>query len=211
MRFYTSSIPQLIITLTYTLTSLFNSFLLTSNTGGGIVSVHAGYSNETLVPLIQLIKRLHMPNLNTLSMIEFGNQEVHDKFNMFYKPHMDEGFYSTLFPTKYFFEHLGIKYISIDLNGMDGSLKLDCRQDITKYLQFEKVDIVTNIGFSEHVGEGDFESNVIKNQYTMFKNMHDVGKGTVQDLFRMDIPVYLFIVTCYDFILFAFSWCNLLP
>lgn len=108
-------------------------------------------------------------------MIEFGNQEVHDKVGMFYPPYIQEGFYSSTFPTKYFFEHMGLKHTSVDLNGFDGSLRLDCRQDLTGNL--DKADVITNIGFSEHVGEGDVKDNIIRNQYTIFKNMHDLGKG----------------------------------
>jgi hypothetical protein len=137
--------------------------------------VHAGYSAATLVPLVRLIKGIFMSDVNKLSMLEFGNQEVHDKEGMFYGPYIEEGFYSSTFPTKYFFEHMGMKHVSVDLNGMDGSLALDCRRDITGNLS--RADIITNIGFSEHVGEGDLESNIVRNQYTMFKNMHDLGRG----------------------------------
>lgn len=137
--------------------------------------VDAGYCNETLVPLVRLIKGIFMNELHSISMLEFGNQEVHDKEGMFYRPFVDEGFYSSSFPTKYFFEHMGLKHVSVDLNEMDGSLPLDCRFDLTKNLS--KADVITNIGFSEHVGEGVLESNIVWNQYTMFKNMHDLGKG----------------------------------
>jgi len=116
-----------------------------------------------------------MTDIHQLSMVEFGNQEVHDKMNMFYEPYLNEGFYSTSYAAKYFFVHMGINHTSVDLNGYDGSLRLDCREDITSYLG--KADVITNIGFSEHVGEGDVESKVIRNQYTMFKNMHDLGKA----------------------------------
>ena len=70
---------------------------------------------------------------------------------------------------------MGISYDSVDLNGYDGALKLDCRQDISKEL--EPGDILTNIGFSEHVGEGDLIENVMLNQYRFFKNMHDLARG----------------------------------
>lgn len=138
--------------------------------------VNGGYSQKTLVPLINLIKGLfdHYHELD-VTMIEFGNQEIHDKEGMMYAPFVEEGYYTDSFPTKYFFEHMGLKHISVDLNGMDGSLRLDCRKDLTRHLS--KADIITNIGFSEHVGEGDLKSNIVRNQYSIFKNMHDLGKG----------------------------------
>ena len=65
----------------------------------------------------------------------------------------------------------------MDLNQWDGSVALDCRQDISKKLS--RADVITNIGFSEHVGEGDMSDKVVLNQYMFFKNMHELGKGNM--------------------------------
>jgi hypothetical protein len=76
---------------------------------------------------------------------------------------------------KLFFEHLNYNHTSIDINGDDGSLQFDVRRDdLYKQLSF-KFDVITNLGFTEHVGEGDVEENLLRNQYVMFKNMHELG------------------------------------
>ncbi len=48
---------------------------------------------------------------------------------------------------KDYFESIGFKHTSVDLNGEDGALKLDLRDD----LGLGTFDMVTNIGTSEHV------------------------------------------------------------
>jgi hypothetical protein len=45
------------------------------------------------------------------------------------------------------FEALGIRHVSVDLNGKDGALPLDLR----KPLGLGRFDVVTNIGTTEHV------------------------------------------------------------
>ena len=52
-------------------------------------------------------------------------------------------------PYKIAFERLGIRHVSVDLNGADGSLQLDIRQP----LNLGMFDVVTNFGTSEHVSE----------------------------------------------------------
>ena len=66
-------------------------------------------------------------------------------------------------------------HTSIDINGDDGSLQIDVRRDdLYEQLSF-KFNVITNLGFTEHVGEGDVEENLFRNQYIMFKNMHELG------------------------------------
>ena len=66
-------------------------------------------------------------------------------------------------------------HTSIDINGDDGSLQIDVRRDdLYEKLSF-KFNVITNLGFTEHVGEGDVEENLFRNQYIMFKNMHELG------------------------------------
>jgi hypothetical protein len=86
---------------------------------------------------------------------------------------------------KPFFSHLGLKYTSIDRNGLDGALAIDVRQDLTVSIQ-KKFDIITNVGFSEHINEFDVEDSVMFNQYLFFKSIHDLGK--VGALYFHDLP-----------------------
>lgn len=52
-------------------------------------------------------------------------------------------------PYKPYFEGLGIRHVSVDLNGCDGALRLDLR----KPLGLGRFDMVTNFGTTEHVSE----------------------------------------------------------
>lgn len=57
------------------------------------------------------------------------------------------------------------KYITIDINGEHEALKYDLNQDISKnYKYYEKFNVVTNFGTSEHCF----------NQFEVFKNMHNL-------------------------------------
>ena len=106
-------------------------------------------------------------------MFELGNQEIYgmEKAIGFlstfgYKPS------STI--VKYFFEFLGINHTSVDYNGLDGAHKLDVRQDISNHFP-TKFDVLTNLGFTEHVGENSAWSTLIAGQYAVFKNLHELG------------------------------------
>ena len=157
--------------------------------------VHGGYelfSFGVFLKTVRLVfgrgddnnKGVSFLNTESLKILEFGNQEVNDMkrigtfgkdYELFkhfgYEP-MSEDERSI----KPFYEHLGMHYTSIDINGLSGSLKLDVRQDLKTHID-DRFDIITNFGFSEHVGEGDVEENLLSNQYSMFRNMHDLGKG----------------------------------
>jgi hypothetical protein len=52
-------------------------------------------------------------------------------------------------PYKVAFERMGIRHVSVDLNGEDGALKRDLREP----LNLGRFDMVTNFGTSEHVSE----------------------------------------------------------
>ena len=100
-------------------------------------------------------------------------------FSKYGFPHDVPNWGSNLTPAKLFFEHLQMKHLSIDINGQNGAISLDARQDLTTFIR-GKFNLITNLGFSEHVGEQDLEENLWKNQYTMWKNLHDFGlNGTV--------------------------------
>lgn len=131
-----------------------------------------GYEKATIEKLLNVLQENNV-TLKGLRLFELGNQEVYGiekalgLFSKFgYTPK------STII--KYFFEFLGIKYTSVDYNGLDGAHKLDIRRDISGYLN-EKFDVLTNLGFTEHVGENSDWSTILAAQYAAFKNLHDLG------------------------------------
>ena len=63
------------------------------------------------------------------------------------------------------YQSLGVEHISIDLNGLDGSLLLDLNKPMP-FVFLSQFDVVTNYGTIEH----------INNQYQAFRNMHDMCK-----------------------------------
>jgi len=66
---------------------------------------------------------------------------------------------------KDFYEDRGAEHVSIDINGLLGSVPLDLNEPLP--LQYvNRFDVVTNYGTIEHVN----------NQYQVFKNMHDMCK-----------------------------------
>lgn len=64
-------------------------------------------------------------------------------------------------PYSVFYRKLGIQYISIDINGRNGALKLD----LTKPINLKSRDMVSNIGTTEHV----------INQEAVFRNIHNLS------------------------------------
>ncbi len=69
---------------------------------------------------------------------------------------------------KSYFEAQGITHVSVDWNGQDGALKLDMREPLPDWEQF---DMVTNFGCTEH----------IESQYNIWESMHRLCKvGGVQ-------------------------------
>lgn len=57
---------------------------------------------------------------------------------------------------KPWFEALGFRHVSVDLNGNNGALPLD----LTKPLGLGTFNMVTNIGTSEHVSEDDWNGQI---------------------------------------------------
>ncbi len=87
-----------------------------------------------------------------IAMCELGNQRFRGSLDV---------------PTekaKDYFEGIGIKHVSIDINGLDGSLKHNLAKPIYVESMMGRFDIVTNFGTSEHVSD----------QYECFKNMHNL-------------------------------------
>ena len=70
--------------------------------------------------------------------------------------------------TKEYFQALGFgKYLAIDVNTEKDAVAMDLNLDCKQAYNFtEQFDLVTNNGTGEHVF----------NQYTVFKNMHDMTK-----------------------------------
>lgn len=81
----------------------------------------------------KMLRKCEFYDFNGLSMCELGNQFIH----------CVKGFRTA----KEYFESLGIKHTSIDINGLDGALKLNLNEP----LNIGEFDIVTNLGTSEHV------------------------------------------------------------
>jgi len=134
-----------------------------------------GYERELLESLLAVLKT-GIGDLSGVPMLEFGNQEVYGHYDKVERLYAEYG-YTHCSPrrvVKPFFEHLGLRCTQIDYNGRDGALALDVRKDIAACLP-QTYKVITNIGFSEHVGEGEVESSLLRNQYGAFKNFHDVG------------------------------------
>jgi hypothetical protein len=131
-----------------------------------------GYEAEILQKVLDVMIQ-HIP-FSDIKMLEFGNQEVYSHHSKVINIFNKYNFKHSSFIMKYFYEHLGMSHTSIDYNGKDGALSLDVREDISTIID-KKFNYITNIGFSEHVGENDIEDNLLKNQYSFFKNMHDLG------------------------------------
>jgi len=108
---------------------------------------------------IKYIKYLnHFIDLNfkekpRLKMLELGNQKIRSRKK-----------YGLPRTGKEYFQNLGMEHHSIDLNGLNGALKLDLSKPIDKWTGY--FDVITNMGTTEHVEP--FES-----QYECFKNIHN--------------------------------------
>lgn len=85
-----------------------------------------------------------------LNMLELGNQKVK----------LD----GKRIVAKKYFENIGFKHVSFDINGKNGAIPIDLSKPIRKEY-FNKFDIVTNSGTSEHV-------EPYEGQYECFRNIH---------------------------------------
>ena len=146
---------------------------------------YAGHVQSSLEPFMVLLS-LKFPKVankysHELRLLEFGDQMFYGNF-----PNNYEIFHLYNFtPThdepnlvmKNYFEFIGFQYTSVDRNGLHGAIYHDVRQDMAESDTFKnlKYNIITNFGFSEHVGEGDSEQNLVYNQYMIFRNFHNLG------------------------------------
>jgi len=107
-----------------------------------------GISRQTLDFLGECIATT-VGTLPNKRMLELGNQRI-----------------SGSYPAKDYFASKGVEHVSVDLNGLDGALKLD----LSKPEQFLKwsnyFDIVTNFGTSEHIEPHQA-------QYECFETIHN--------------------------------------
>lgn len=104
-----------------------------------IINVFKNYEEKTLEKL-----KIDYKGLN---WCELGNQGYNGKV------------------AKDMYKSKGVLHTSIDINGLDGALKLDLDKPIPKNLE-NKFDVITNYGTTEHVND----------QYSVFRNMHNMGK-----------------------------------
>lgn len=78
--------------------------------------------------------------------------------------------------SKEHFELLHVQHVSIDLNGQDGSLRINLAQSISDPTLISSFHIVTNYGTSEHVSTPPKrtapQTGVVEAQYNCFRNMH---------------------------------------
>lgn len=91
-----------------------------------------------------------------ICMLELGDQEISD-------PAIAER------TGKAYFENRGIKHVSVDLNGLHGSLVRDLRKPRQFLDLHERFDVVTNAGTTEHV-------EPLSAQFECFNILHDCAK-----------------------------------
>jgi len=89
-------------------------------------------------------------------MLELGNQHI-----------MDNSISEKT--GKEYFKNLGLKHISVDINGLDGALPLDLRKPEQFIKWHNYFDIITNAGTTEHIEPKNF-------QYDCFSIVHNCLK-----------------------------------
>ena len=87
----------------------------------------------------------HIRDLKAETILEFGNQHiwVHAKEGMETKYDIARDYYLQDRKFK--------EYVSIDMNGQDGALRIDLSQPITNPDLLNHFDVVTNVGTLEHI------------------------------------------------------------
>lgn len=116
----------------------------------GLTSAYLDYIYESAVVTIG--------DLRGKRMLELGNQHIIDRTGVI---HEKTG--------KEYYANKGVEHTSIDLNGLDGAIKVDLSKPIGISGWREYFDIVTNSGTSEHVSPR-------RAQYECFMNIHDCLK-----------------------------------
>lgn len=104
------------------------------------------------------LQKVMPSNLINKYMVELGDQEFVLPGRLDYC-----GFEISL--SKNYYDLIGVSHTTIDWHGKNGALIIDMSKPITSLL-FNRFDILTDFGFSEHV----------KDQYQNWKNIHDIVK-----------------------------------
>jgi hypothetical protein len=81
---------------------------------------------------------------------------------------------------KDYFQSIGIKCLSIDIKGCRGSMVVDLSKPMHTYF-YNRFDIITNSGTTEHVSE-------LAGQYSVFENIHKCSN--VNGVMMHFVPVY---------------------
>ncbi|CAE7610165.1 unnamed protein product [Symbiodinium microadriaticum] len=124
---------------------------------------------------------------STLSvLLEHGYEpDVHDLWSVL------QGMVVTPSPAlasgKKVFEALGIRHVSLDINGRDGAVLLDLSRPLNSSLHYllGKCDVVTNFGTTEHIGESEYidepegyeRLDIWHAQYNAFRNIHGLARS----------------------------------
>jgi len=111
-----------------------------------------GVTNVTLESFKNTLKANFDQGLVGECVVELGDQQIYI-----------QGKEQVLFKSYPFFDYT--EFISIDWHGKNDVIKLDFREEILENLK-NKADLLTNFGFTEHVG----------NQYMAWKNIHNILK-----------------------------------
>jgi SAM-dependent methyltransferase len=116
----------------------------------GLKSIYLNYINECARDIIG--------EFYGKRMLELGNQHFDE----------DEGIIPERTGKEYYVNR-GVLHTSVDLNGEDGSIKIDLSKPIENKDWLNSFDIITNSGTSEHVEPK-------KAQYVCFMNIHNCLK-----------------------------------
>lgn len=107
-------------------------------------------------------------------MLELGCQV----FRGHIRKRMDSGKYRHV--VRKYFQSIGVGCISVDITGCLGALKKDLREPMGMHF-YDKFDIVTNLGTTEHIFP-------VEGQYEAFKNIHKCVKK--EGIMIHVLPIY---------------------
>ncbi len=120
-------------------------------------------SKSNLYLVSDATQAMKRQSLNGVEMCELGNQTLCRGVNNTPKDKPRTS-------AKPFFNAVGVKHTSLDLNAKDGAIAVNLSKSIEKWDNFEKFinrfDMVTNFGTSEHCS----------NQKTVFENIHKLTR-----------------------------------
>jgi len=121
-----------------------------------------GLTGKSLRYVLMMFDVCGFSNLDGVRICELGNTVIR---NSAYK-YVYRITHKKFTTAKLFFEYMGAKDISIDMNGLDGSLSINLNNPIDIEELGGQFDIVLNAGTAEHV----------ENQAILFKNIYNLCK-----------------------------------